>query len=376
METLSSEALEFRQINKEIRLFNDTATWLAESLNGSMRTEFAYFYVSGDICAEDGGSMEKVFADSIQAAEELPANLGFEWRRRKLEMEEFYEMQIMMESDSFNTMVVVSDYPPELMESNQSIGGYNGQRKQTMLRIITKTSDNELKIQTQSLDLSDRAGLERIYDVFGIKPAEGELLGQRIHLSLNSKQQEDIMDYLTDTYDQSLSSKFGGQWHAGQRGDYLDTFQFVIQQAKLIEYYTDQVDKIGENPDLLMAIAATMKYRYENQHNIEYLTRGGYGLDSYSSVSIQQEILQADARARLSGVTFDGCGMSLGGESQSIDSQFGLLGYGNKVDQKTSYKFDKKMYCVVCQAPPKTDEPKKMCGPCGICKGCDNKLSK
>lgn len=376
MERLSSEALEFRQIHKERRLFNDTATWLAESLNGSMCTEFTYFYVAGDICAEDGGSMEKVFADSIQAAENLPANLGFEWRRRKHEMDEFYEMQIMMERDSFNTMVVVSDYPPELMDSNQSIGGYNGQRKQTMLRIITKTSDNELKIQTQSLDLSDRAGLERMYGVFGIKPAEGELLGQRIHLSLSNKQQDDLMDYLTDTYDQSLGNKFGGQWHAGQRGDSRETFQFVVQQANLIEHYTDQVSKIGENPDLLRAIAATMKYRYENRHNIEHSMNGGYVLDNHSSVSIQQEILQADIRARSSGVTFDGCGMSLGGEPQDIDSQTGLLGYGNKSDQKTSYKFDKKMYCVVCQAPPKTDELKKMCGPCGICKGCDQKLSK
>lgn len=39
-----------------------------------------------------------------------------------------------------------------------------------------------------------------------------------------------------------------------------------------------------------------------------------------------------------------------------------------------SYAFDKKMHCVVCQKDAKKEEPKKMCGPCGICKPCDAKL--
>lgn len=78
------------------------------------------------------------------------------------------------------------------------------------------------------------------------------------------------------------------------------------------------------------------------------------------------------------GRSYGGCsGASLGAdleanESDDVDSQDV---YGGKAGE-TSYKFDKKMFCVVCQAPPKKNEDKKMCGPCGICKGCDKKLSK
>jgi hypothetical protein len=38
------------------------------------------------------------------------------------------------------------------------------------------------------------------------------------------------------------------------------------------------------------------------------------------------------------------------------------------------YVFNKKMYCVVCQAPPKEKAKPKWCGPCGICRTCDGKL--
>jgi hypothetical protein len=37
------------------------------------------------------------------------------------------------------------------------------------------------------------------------------------------------------------------------------------------------------------------------------------------------------------------------------------------------YKFDKKMFCVVCQEPPKKGEEMKECGPCGLCRTCDKK---
>ncbi len=47
---------------------------------------------------------------------------------------------------------------------------------------------------------------------------------------------------------------------------------------------------------------------------------------------------------------------------------------GKEAVGEEKYDFDKEMHCVVCQAPPKEEEPKKMCGPCGICKTCDTKL--
>ena len=51
-----------------------------------------------------------------------------------------------------------------------------------------------------------------------------------------------------------------------------------------------------------------------------------------------------------------------------------IFGKDKKNTGETKYSFDKEMFCVVCQAPPKKEEKKKMCGPCGICKGCDAKI--
>lgn len=47
----------------------------------------------------------------------------------------------------------------------------------------------------------------------------------------------------------------------------------------------------------------------------------------------------------------------------------------SSIFNKEKYSFNKKMFCVVCQAPPKHSEKPKWCGPCGICRTCDSKLT-
>ena len=74
-----------------------------------------------------------------------------------------------------------------------------------------------------------------------------------------------------------------------------------------------------------------------------------------------------------------GCAADMGDIFGSEDSTKQLEkdakdAFGPADDEEEPYGFDEKMYCVVCQAPPKADEAKKMCGPCGICEGCDKKI--
>jgi hypothetical protein len=330
--------------NQETRIYDDTTTWLAEVLDGSMRTPFEYQFDGKELYGRDGTPLKKVFKDAISDADKIIShnpNLIFELRRRWVEMGEYQDMIAMCNDELPNTMIVISDFPPELMGTSDNVGGYNAERKQTMLRVITKTEDGKLKMLQQSLDLSDRTALEAIYRSLGFEPAPGELLGQRINLELALEDQELLTDKLMGVYDSSLGRRFGGEWYAGRLGQKpINTYEFVIRQQDLLAKFVGETDG-RPTESQLYKLATEMDKRMGNYYE---------------------------------GKSYSGCGLSLGPDGFNTKNEINSLGYGNKTDEKTEYKFDKYMHCVVCQAPPKKDEPKKMCGPCGICRTCDTKL--
>ena len=383
MEGLAAQPIERNQepFDREERLRNDTTTWLAETLHGSMRTNFEFRFDGVELYGEDGGALGEVFDDAIETAEAIVSenpNLLFELRRRLIEREEYEDMIAMANGEAPNTMVVISDYPPELMPADDSLGGYNGRRKQTMMRIIAKQDDGSIKVTTQSLDGSNRQGLEAIYDRFGIQPMKGELLGQRIKLDMPQAWQAYLADSLRNHYDASLTEQFGGAWHAGIRQDdareRLDTHEFARHQTDLIEWFVQAklADPVGAE-DLRYMLAATAHKRYER------LVASGRGEAAFAvmvtddELMMYREIEMATAQAQLRGDDFSGCGVSVSAQDRTRD-QLENSGYGNKADKSTSYKFDRKMHCVVCQPNPKKNEAKKLCGPCGICRGCDKKM--
>ena len=375
METLTSETLVERRLDRNHRLYDDTTTWLAEALDGNMRTSFEFKFYGNELYGQDGGALGPIFTDSLESAKNLSANLSFELRRRKHEMDEYLEMIQMMNGFDFNTMVVVSDFPDELMNETTDVGGYNCQRKQTMLRVISKNEDGGLTMQTQSLDRSERHALESIYLQFGHQASPGELLGQRIHLMLDPDAQKNLLDGLVEVYDHSLYLRYGGEWQAGrQKSKFINTYDFVLQQQDLIKYYSERADYFGDNQPVLYGVVATIKRRYEAMGlvgesiitpNIEFNKASEYNLNYEIALSVQQSIM--------SGEDFNGCGLTIS-MSDDTASQLGEAGYGSKTETNQTYQFNKKMHCVVCQAPPKEGELKKMCGPCGICRSCDSKL--
>jgi hypothetical protein len=370
MKVFSGEALENKQLDINQRLFNDTTTWLAEALDGNMRTTFEFSFDGNEIYSQDGGSLRDVFEKSLDDSVSLPVNLGFEWRRRKHELAEYEEMLSMMKDDGFNTMIVISDFPDELNGQPYDEGGYNVSRKQTMLRVITKTEGNRLILTTQSLDGSDRRALEAVYGYFGLTPEPGELLGQRIHINANKASQESLINELTSVYDASLSNQYSGVFYAGRRKSALgDTFDFVKAQSDLIEYYMQNSNYFGDNPNILLGVTRVIEDRYNNQTNqIKH-----YFAPNFESITSQINL--ATRQSLFENKQYSGCGLSLSGD-QTLAEKLTQAGYGNKLNPEQKYSFNKKMHCVVCQAPPKKlDEPKKMCGPCGICKSCDKKLS-
>ena len=97
----------------------------------------------------------------------------------------------------------------------------------------------------------------------------------------------------------------------------------------------------------------------------------GYAADSimYQALLLDQIYKDTNTAAELH-KTMPGCA----GGSSFLQQDEGSV--KSSIFDGEHYSFDKEMYCVVCQSPPKEGESKKMCGPCGICKGCDAKLKK
>ncbi len=330
-ETLPNQRLE--QFNPEIRNREDISTWLAEVLDGSMRSEVRYWYDGQDLRAEDGSQLAPIFEDALAVAGEIAdkrPDLAFELRRRKEEMSEYQDMLAMARGDAMNTMIVVSDFPEELMDSRTDVGGYNVARKQTMLRVITRNEEtNEISMITQSLDRSDRVALERIYNYMGMSPRPGELLGQRIYAKLQQGQQEELVDRLTEVYDQSLQDRLGGDWHTGRSSDdKRNTLGFVRMQKDLLSAYL--LGEATEHNQLNLAAAMTYRFKQKNQNRSIYISEV-----SRTSVplAVAIELELAGRQAVAEGMVFSGCGASIGGSS-GLDSLI-AGGYGNKTDIET-----------------------------------------
>ncbi len=367
--------LEARDHDELDRLYHDTATWLAEVLPGQMRTAFEYSFDGQELYGRDGGALKPIFDTAIVDAKRIAnrnPNLSFELRRRYIEKGEYNDMIAMERGELPNTMVVVSDSPQELENATYDIGGYNVSRKQTMLRIITKQTDGTLVMYSQSLDRSDRQSLEAIYNYLGYTPEPGELLGQRMHIDLPEQEQEFLIDWLTGIYDRSMSKQYGGNWYAGRTpAEVRNTYNFVCEQRDLIETFMQLTILHGHNEDLRYGLAAAMVKRFRNNTSFKQA-----GSIEYQPALVLNEIGGAGQQARLEGKSFSGCGVTSGPEGAQAASELEDAGYGNKTSEETSYKFDKEMHCVVCQPRPRRTEPKKMCGPCGICKTCDTKIRK
>jgi len=383
MENLAEQPLQNQkeQLDEYTRHRNDTVTWLAESLHGNMRTSFDYRFDGQELYAEDGGAMGEVFTSAITAAKDivqLNPNLLFELRRRLIEHGEYQDMLAMSRGEMPNTMIVVSDFPLELMETEDDTGGYNIGRKQTMLRIIVRQPDGTIRMTTQSLDGSNRLALEAIYRQMGEVPQAGELLGQRMYRDLPEDWQGHLVNNLCETYDGTLASQFGGSWEAGieQVEDYFtdNTADFVMSQSDLIEWFVEaKLSDVTTAENLRYGLAATMEARYKESLKFEAMVMSAtVNLQAVSPEYLSLEIERAKQLAIQKGTTYSGCGVTI--KMNEVDGQLQESGYGNKTKPDSKYNFDKKMHCVVCQAPPKNGESKKPCGPCGICRSCDRKL--
>jgi hypothetical protein len=344
------------QFDQDRRDYDDVTTLFAEMVNGSMRTPFEYMYDGTELRARDGSAMRLIFEDSLEEADRIAdknPHFSYEVRRRRWEIDEHYDMLKMARGQLPNTMVVISDFPPELMEATEDIAGYNVTRKQTMLRVLS-WDGQRLHMHSQSLDRSDRPALEAIYASLGQTPRDGELLGQRMHLELDRVEQKFLVDKLTSVYDKRLTEQYGGSWYAGRapaEAGQLNTYDFVRQQYDIVQLALHQ-QRLGRLD--AYGLAATLEKRFNQNIAIQPAAIMVQHLDPFHNLN--QEIMQASAQARIMGRVFSGCGLSVGSaEEMSLGSELDQAGYGSKTKEELSWHGGKIKHgkCVNCKKQTK-----------------------
>jgi hypothetical protein len=362
----------------------DATTQLAEMVDGSMRTTFELeFNGKDDLIGPDGRGLNEVSLKAVEDAEvkaRQNPNLAFEVPRRRLEREEILLAIEMAKGNGPNTMMIESDYPFALAGATEDIGGYNSRRQQAMFRGLMRRPNGNLRLVSQSLDGSNRQGLNAIQRKFGQELEPGEALGQRIHVDLTPEEQDAVMDEATDTYDDEMSAQFGGEWHAGRRpADYRNTYDFVCQQRDLIDVWLDAWQEGALTEDLKYKVAATMQARFEKNQREHGMSAPAVYKPSANVVdfgqargmsmndSLWRELENQGRMARAQGKSFSGCGDTLSaGTSTSAEGTMGAAGYGESGDSKSWHggKVHKNAKCVSCE------KVKPEVGACHICKDC------
>lgn len=332
---VNPEQKEYYQSSRsELADFDDTSTWLAEVLDGQMRSRFNYRFDGYDLVARGNQKLGDVFYKAIEDAELKVASDSrflFELTRRCTELHEYHDMLEMSSGETdFNTIVVVSDFPEDVEKIGGDFGGYNIRRKQTMLRVISRESDGTITVTSQSLDQSNRYALEKIYKYLGTEAGEGQLLGQRIYLNKSSSAQEGLLDELTGVYDSSLSFVFGGEWYAGRAGsDRRNMLDFAYQQRDLIDVFLTG----SQDEDARYNLSAMVEARFEGR------ARPSVVLMSVGPISasyVEQQMRHFGQLARSEGKVYSGCGASLSARAE-LDS----LGYGDVGRMQESSGSDK-----------------------------------
>jgi len=334
------------------RKFDDVTTWAAEMLDGNMRTPFEFTFDGQELYGRDGLPLGKVFKDAIVDARrkaEIDPSKSFLVRMAEADWGEYQDMKAMARGEAPNTMVVESDSPFELKDATEDIEGINVKRRQTMQRVICRLPNGNISMVSQSLEGSDRDGLEAIYDYLGQPAKEGPLLGQRIHLDLEPEDQEFLGDHLLGVYDRTLEAKHGGTYRAGWRlpteRAHINTYNFVLAQPDLVHNF---IEKGGLNSQALLGFAAAMRQRFENlmnpQEQVSFLEANRFAGDP------MLEMYHAAALAIEQGQTFSGCGISIGARGElSTQEQLKELGYGSDETDSGTCEFISKK-CPLCPA--------------------------
>lgn len=365
------------------RIYDEELSSLAEAVDRAACTSFTLPRQNGDLMYFDSGTLRPylgMLTTGLETArrekEEDPRKTFlYDWAVRDLQYG--YRMDGMQPGEK---LAWFNAYPKDMEQAHgkeflRSLG-LSPDRELGFFYIATCNEDGSVTLDTQTVDHSDQ-------DAFDAA------MQQSSHDALFD------MDTLVRAYDGVLSKKHGGRFYAGRRNSEKgeNAWEELLLHEDLICFYLDGLEQLAASnmPRIELERATkrhiigswkAFKNRLDGKTPPPLTPANPNQLLNYDAAVHRMRLLQetqsAYRQAARDGDIKTSCGGSLRPDEDPLDSLDGRGTFdsifGDKSSKEESYKFDKNMYCVVCQSPPKSGESKKMCGPCGICKGCDTRI--
>jgi hypothetical protein len=362
---------------------NEELSLICEGLPGASRTEFTYLRNGNDLVYFKDGKWQPYYLlfeiGLTAAAREAEKDYRKQFLKDRAidEQRHGYRVRQLQPGQSYSWH---SSYPEEEArqygeEFIKSEGcGFNPDRKLGFIYHARCEDDGSVVLQTQTVDRSEQGAFDAIDEAKRHDP-------------------DMDIDTMTRIYDGFLYKKYGQYFFAGRTEQEQNAWTFINQQHDLIKFHIHKLESIARanlpEPDKTLDIKnhmysvwAAFAKRFKGQVNKPVETNElpehfEWRLSGAEVFHLQLETNRA--LEEFAGTPWIGCGGSILVDKELQDIKDALPEdvfkaiFGDSSKSSEVYKFDKKMFCVVCQAPPRRGETKKKCGPCGLCKSCDKK---
>lgn len=415
------------------KLFNEELTDIAEAIDHLyLESRFEYGFNGHSVVLPDGTALSEMYQRGVESVERLATVrpvFQFELERRRAESANQDLIDAMMRGQlDANTVVELSPYPeeaakicePRLMEDI----GYKPNLKRGMVRIIHKESGDKVSLTTFSLDNSALELYQTLQTELDQTPDTNTtaMLANPVILTTSEKP-ADLVERLTKAYDEQLKAQSGMDYRRGRLGADGNSLTYIKDSKPVVDFYFTKLELLsrdwanesigselgeliafmtdwrdgGSGKALLPAETSTqlklaLASRRLDEESASIIKRA-LEIGAWASIVNQLEYPSSVATASLDGILTSahqaeqagqrmvGCGGATSlFTSNRAEAMTSIFGAGLRIE--TRYSFDRLMYCVVHQKPPKVDpktkraESRSWCGPCGICRGCDAKLKK
>ena len=364
------------------QVYDEELTFIVEALDRPHKTSFIIDYSesANDFFNKRGDSLSHSYQKGYEAAKKTAIDrpiYKFHEFRCSQDVKELEDLKALMkEGEVGEAVVVLSPFPEEAYRSfgkeNLEAIGYRPDRQMGFIRINRKVSDSQVEVTSISMDNSDLTAFKAVAEGMGVDvpliTSSDMYLKYRARTQLTDEE-------ITNTYDNFMSRKYGGNFAAGRRkiGE-ENAWDFITSQKNACEYYFSELQILASRHDLLIEERAELK---------EALTAGFWARLSEAesnpiaeNASLSTEFHGALERAESRYETMVGCGgaIALAPKSLLENSKSDIFSFIFSNSNHEKQWVWTKGLCRVSGCPSR---PKRtVIGPCSVCVGCQHLFDK